>query len=219
MNLKQKFTDEDLQRIKNAVKEAEDKISGEIVPVIVERSGNYALASYKGSIIFGLCAFALMIVLDRYMIDASDTLYYDPVFIFFVVVVSGVVGAILTSAWVPLKRMLIGQKSMDECTRQKAETAFLEEEVFNTRHRTGIMIFISFFEREVIVIADRGISKVVDQKEWDKLVSELIGSIRQEKVVEGIEQSLRRCGQILLEKGFHKTADDVNELRDDLRIN
>jgi putative membrane protein len=219
MNLKQKFTDEDLQRIKNAVKEAEDKISGEIVPVIVERSGSYALASYKGSIIFGLCAFALMIILDRYVIDASDTLYYDPVFIFFVVVVTGVIGALLTSAWVPLKRMLIGQKTMDECTRQKAETAFLEEEVFNTRHRTGIMIFISFFEREVIVIADRGISKVVDQKEWDKLVSELIGSIRQEKVVEGIEQSLRRCGQILLEKGFHKTADDVNELRDDLRIN
>jgi putative membrane protein len=219
MNLKQKFTDEDLQRIKNAVKEAEDKISGEIVPVIVERSGTYILASYKGSLLFGLFAFALMIILDRYVIDASNTLYYDPVFIFFVVVVSAVVGAIVCGIWEPAKRLLIGQKEMDECTRQKAETAFLEEEVFNTRHRTGIMIFISFFEHEVIVMADRGISKVVDQKEWDKLVAELIGSIRQRKIVEGIEQSLRRCGQILLEKGFHKTADDVNELRDDLRIN
>jgi putative membrane protein len=38
MTLKQKFTDSDLQRIKAAVKEAEDKISGEIVPVIVYRS-------------------------------------------------------------------------------------------------------------------------------------------------------------------------------------
>ena len=46
---------------------------------------------------------------------------------------------------------------MDHTTRQRAENAFLEEEVFNTTQRTGIMIFISFFEHEVIVMADRGI--------------------------------------------------------------
>ena len=201
------------------MKEAEDKISGEIVPVIVERSGGYLSATYKGAILFGLFSFMLIIILDRYVIDASNTLYYDPVFIFFVVVLSGLAGGILSSVWEPLKRFLVGQKHMDECTRQRAETAFLQEEVFNTRHRTGIMIFVSFFEHEVIVMADRGISRVVDQKEWDKLVAELISAIRVGKVVEGIEQSLKRCGEILLEKGFHKTPDDINELRDDLRIN
>jgi putative membrane protein len=218
MTLKQKFSEADLQRIKNAVKEAEDKISGEIVPVIVERSGAYTTATYKGSVIMGLFSFVVMILLDRYLIDASNTLYYDPVFIFFIVVVSGVVGGLLVNASEQIRRFLIGQKQMDECTRQKAETAFLEEEVFNTRHRTGIMLFISFFEHEVIVMADRGISKVVDQKEWDKMVSDLVHHIRNGKVVEGIETSLKRCGEILLEKGFHKTSDDVNELRDDLRI-
>jgi putative membrane protein len=108
---------------------------------------------------------------------------------------------------------------MDECTRQRAVNAFIEEEIFNTRHRTGIMIFISFFEHEVIVMADRGISKVVDQKEWDKIVHDLITHIRAARITEGIEQSIRRCGEILLEKGFVKTPDDINELRDDLRIN
>ena len=108
---------------------------------------------------------------------------------------------------------------MDECCRQNAENAFLEEEIFNTRHRTGIMIFISFFEHKVIVMADRGISKVVEQKEWDKIVAELVNHIRSEKIIEGVEAGIKRCGEILLEKGFHKTADDINELRDDLRIN
>jgi len=82
----------------------------------------------------------------------------------------------------------------------------------------GIMIFISFFEREVMVIADRGISKVVEQKEWDKMVQGIIQNIRMGKVVDGIEAAILRCGEILLEKGFLKTADDVNELKDDLRI-
>ena len=80
------------------------------------------------------------------------------------------------------------------------------------------MIFISFFEHEVIVMADRGINKVVDQKQWDKIVAELIHHIRGGQIVEGLEAAIRRCGEILLEKGFHKTEDDVNELGDDLRI-
>jgi putative membrane protein len=220
MNLKQKFTEADLQRIKTAVKEAENKISGEIVPVFVERSGLYTTAIYKGALMLAALSFVFMIIVDRYLItDVSSTLYYDPVFIFFVVVVGGLIGSLLPTLFEPIKRMLIGQKQMDECTRQRAENAFLEEEVFNTRHRTGIMIFISFFEHEVIVMADRGISKVVDQKEWDKIVTDLVVNIRDGKLTDGIEAGIKRCGEILLEKGFLKTADDVNELRDDLRIN
>ena len=219
MNLKKQFSDSDLQRIKTAVKEAEGKISGEIVPVIVDRSGYYNIANYKAGLIGASLTFIAMILLDRYIIaDASNTLYYDPVFIFFVVILGGLIGAILPNFIHPLKRLLVTRQQLDQATRQRAENAFLEEEVFNTRHRTGIMIFISFFEHEVIVMADRGISKVVDQKEWDKMVADLISRIREEKIIEGLESAIKRCGEILLEKGFYKTEDDVNELHDDLRI-
>ncbi len=220
MNLKKEFSDESLQRIKAAVKEAEDKISGEIVPVIVERSGAYSAAVFKSAVIFGLLAFIGIIALDRYVItDASNTLYYDPIFIFFAVISAGLLAALLCLISESFKRLFIGRASFEERTRMRAQSAFLEEEIFNTRHRTGIMIFISFFEHKVIVMADRGISKVVDQREWDAIVADLVSSIRQGKAVEGLEAGVRRCGAILLEKGFHKTADDINELRDDLRIN
>lgn len=220
MKLTKKFSEEDLQRIKAAVKEAEGKISGEIVPVIVEKSGIYAIANYKGSLIFGAVVFFAMVILDRYVLDdASHTLFYDPLFIFTVVMVGAALGALLPNLFFGLKRRLVSRAYMDESCRQSAENAFLEEEIFNTRHRTGIMIFISLFEHEVIVMADRGISKVVEQKEWDKIVSELISHIRSGNFVGGIESGIKSCGQILLDKGFHKTSDDINELRDDLRIN
>ncbi|MEX2230793.1 MAG: hypothetical protein WD824_01435 [Cyclobacteriaceae bacterium] len=220
MTLKQKFSEEDLQRIKAAVKEAENKISGEIVPVIVEKSGIYTIANYKASLIAGAFFFVVMIILDRYIIeDATHTLYYDPLFIFTVVIAGAALGSLIPNLSDAAKRWLVSRRYLDECCRQSAENAFLEEEIFNTRHRTGIMIFISFFEHEVIVMADRGISKVVEQKEWDKIVAELVGYIRSGRVIEGVEAGIKRCGEILLEKGFHKTADDINELRDDLRIN
>lgn len=220
MKLKKKFSEADLERIKSAVKVAEDKISGEVVPVIVERSGFYSVANYKAAVIAATFAFVTMIILDRYIItEAGNTLYYDPVFIFSVVSVAGILGGILPNYMDGLKRMLISQQQLDMSTRQRAENVFLEEEIFNTRQRTGIMIFISFFEHEVIVIADKGINKVVDQKEWDNIVHGMISRIREGKLVDGLEAAIKRCGDILLEKGFTKTEDDINELGDDLRIN
>ena len=214
MSIKNRFTPQELDRIKAAVKLAEDKISGEIVPVFVERSGFYTIANYRGVLLLAAAAFLAIIIFDRY-VPALAIL--DPMFMLFIVSAGGLLGGILTHSIQPLKRILISRNHLDQATKKRAETAFLDEEVFNTRHRTGILIFISFFEHEVIVLADRGISKVVDQKEWDTLVQQLIEKIRMGKVTDGIEAAILRCGEILLEKGFLKTADDINELGDDLR--
>jgi putative membrane protein len=210
-----RFSDEDQNRIRAAVKQAEEKISGEIVPVFVEQSGFYTLAQYRGALITAVLTFIGIIVYDRLVPTWG---VFDPIYIFSIVALGSVVGAVLPQFIVPLKRLLVGQKHFDRATKSKAENAFLEQEVFNTRHRTGIMIFISFFEREVIVMADRGINKVVEQKEWDNVVRIIINAIAQGKLVDGLEKAIARCGQILLEKGFDVTPDDVNELRDDLRI-
>ena len=219
MNLQQKFSDNDLQRIKNAVRKAEEKISGEIVPVIVERSGSYAIANYKGALIGASLTFVIMIMLDRFIIDeAAHTLFYDPIFLFLMVILGGVLGGLIPNYSDPLKRFLVAKQYQDLMARQSAENAFLEEEVFNTRQRTGIMIFVSFFEHEVIVMADAGISKVVDQTQWDKIVQDIIHNIKSGKIIEALENGIKQCGELLLEKGFTKTADDTNELHDDLRV-
>lgn len=221
MSLQKRFSAADLEKIKNAVKEAEDKISGEIVPVFVEKSGFYSIASYRAGFASAAFIYLIIILIDRYAHPVAQLLHLydrDPLFIFMILVLAGLIGALVAQYIDPIKRIFVGQQHLDRATRQRAETAFLQEEVFNTRHRTGILIFISFFEREVIVIADRGISKVVEQKEWDKLVQGITHNIRLGKVVDGISEAIKRCGEILLEKGFVKTHDDVNELRDDLRV-
>jgi putative membrane protein len=215
MSLKSRFSTPDLERIKSAVRTAEDKISGEIVPVFVEKSGYYSIANYRAAVVSGALAFLLIIFSDRYYPALA---IYDPLLIFIVAILFGVVGAVASNFIPFVQKFFVGQKHLDRSTKQRAETLFLQEEVFNTRHRTGIMIFISFFEREVIVMADRGISKVVEQKDWDKIVQGITQNIKKGKVIEGIEAAVLRCGEILLEKGFVKTVDDVNELRDDLRV-
>ena len=63
-----------------------------------------------------------------------------------------------------------------------------------------------------------GISKVVDQAEWDNVVGMITSGIPKGQVIDGMIQAIQRCSEILLEKGFMRTTDDVNELRDDLRV-
>ncbi|MBL7842481.1 MAG: TPM domain-containing protein [Cyclobacteriaceae bacterium] len=215
MSLRKTFTDAELERIKAAVRQAEATISGEIVPVMVSKSGYYTIANYKGSLWVAFMVFAFIVIFDRFVPSLA---VYDPLLIFLLVLLAGVVGGVAPNFSDDLRRMLVTQRHMDHATRQRAENAFLEQEVFNTRHRTGIMIFISFFEHEVIIMGDQGISKVVEQKVWDKLVQDLTTQLRKGKTVEGLEATIKRCGEILLEKGFKKTADDVNELRDDVRL-
>jgi putative membrane protein len=215
MSIQSRFTPQDLERVKAAVRNAEAKISGEIVPVFVEKSGHYSIAVYRAFLALAGLAFLAIIIFDRYIPSLA---IYDPLMIFLMVILVGLIGSLAAHYIDPFKRLMMSQTHLDQATRKRAENAFLEEEVFATRHRTGIMIFVSFFEREVIVMADRGISKVVEQKEWDKMVRSITENIRLGKVTEGIEAAILRSGDLLLEKGFLKTVDDVNELRDDLRM-
>ncbi len=215
MSLQKRFKPEELERIKAAVKQAESKISGEIVPVFVEKSGHYTIANYRAGILGATAVFFLIVLFDRYVPSLA---VYDPVLILVLVILGGLIGA-LKANYIPfVKRMVLSQAYMDQSTRKRAESAFLQEEVFNTRLRTGIMIFISFFEHEVIVMADKGISKEVDQKEWDAIVRTIIEHVKKDKIVDGIEKAILRCGEILLQKGFVISPDDVNELKDDLRM-
>jgi putative membrane protein len=215
MTIQDRFSAEELERIKAAVRDAESKISGEIVPVFVEKSGHYSIASYRAGLVGAALVFLLIIIFDRYVPSLA---VYDPMIIFILVVIGGIAGALLAHFADPVKKLVLSQVHLDQATRKRAETAFLEEEVFNTRQRTGIMIFISFFEHEVIVMADKGISAVVEQKVWDNLVGGLIGQIKQGKITDGIVAAIKKSGDILLQKGFVITPDDVNELRDDLRL-
>jgi putative membrane protein len=215
MSLQSRFSSEDMARIKAAVFEAESKISGEIVPVFVESSGRYTIANYRGGLIAAISTFISIIFLDRYVPQYA---IYDPLIILIIFLFAGIIGGFASHYILPLKRLLADQQQLDSSTRIRAERAFLEQEVFNTKDRTGILIFVSFFEKEVIVMADKGISKVVDQKEWDALVRLIIDGIRKNKLVDGLEAAIKRSGEILFEKGFFRAEDDINELGDDLII-
>src|SRR5258708_12354540 len=124
MSLKARFSTTELERIKAAVHKAEDKISGEIVPVFVEKSGFYSIANYRAAMVFGSLAFILVIFFDRYYPDFA---IYDPLMIFLSIAFVGIVGAVASNYIGPLQKIFVSQYHLDLSTKQRTETPFIQE--------------------------------------------------------------------------------------------
>ena len=115
MSLRKTFTDQELARIKAAVRKAEENISGEIVPVMVSKSGYYTIANYKGSLWASFIVFTLIVTIDRFVPSLA---VYDPLLILVLVLLAGVVGGVAPNFSNDIRRMLVSQRHMDHATRQ-----------------------------------------------------------------------------------------------------
>ncbi len=88
--------------------------------------------------------------------------------------------------------------------RLRAESAFLTEEVFATRERTGILIFLALFEHRAVILGDAGIHRKVEEGTWQHLVDDLVAGIRHGRTVEALLETIERCGHILEHGGVER---------------
>jgi putative membrane protein len=208
------FTEADLALIREAVAEAETGTAGEIVPYVVPASDEYPSAVWKGAT-FG----ALLGALLGWAVHYSWDLWGGALFFWMVVpAVAGAALGLLVASFVPaVKRLLAGDDLIELRTRRRAALAFLDEEVFRTRDRTGILLFVSLFEHRVVVLGDSGINQKVKPEEWDALVREAAAGIRAGRPGEAVARAVEACGRLLGERGVHLQPADTDELSNELR--
>ena len=106
---------------------------------------------------------------------------------------------------------------MNRKVNERAERYFTEAGIFNTRDRTGILIFISLLERRVELLADKGINEKIPPEQWTTVVNHIVDGVKQNKFVDNLIESVNDCGKILKEH-FPIRVDDKNELEDGMEI-
>jgi putative membrane protein len=211
----QMFSQTDLDRITEAVRLAESKTSGEIVPYFVEQSDDYAVASWRSGTILASIVLLASLVIHAF---SKSWLPFGALELSGIVVGAFLLGIILARTLPAYKRSLLGHALIDLRVSQRASVAFLSEEVFKTRDRTGILIFLSLFERRVIVLGDSGINSKVAKTDWDDIVKTIVKSIHEHRVTDGMVEAIRQCGELLEKHGVERRRDDTDELSDSLRI-
>src|SRR5512140_1268393 len=140
------FTDADRERIAAAVRQAESKTSGEIVPYVVGQSDAYEEAEWRCGGLLGASTLAAFSIVYSY---TSIWLPLSVAELIIAALLAGALGVILPKMIPSLKRLVAGNALMERRVGQRAAEAFVSEEVFKTRDRTGILVFLSILERKV----------------------------------------------------------------------
>lgn len=207
------FSQADLDAIQAAVQEAEARTSGEIVPYVVERSDEYPTTAWKGAALGALLGPMVALAIHRW----TDVWGWPlGLWIALPAPVGGAVGYLLALID-PVRRWLAGEHTLDARARRRAAVAFLDQEVFRTRDRTGILLFVSLFERRVVLLADSGIHQKVEEGAWEAITGRLAEGIRGGRPAPSLTEAIRACGELLERHGVERRAEDTDELSNELR--
>jgi len=209
------FTADDLEAIRTAAAAAESATSGEVVPFVVGRCDEYPGAAWAAAAWSAMAAAVVAGALHNWLGAWGGSAV---VWLTLPVVGAALVGRLAADRLPGLRRRCVTEETIERRVTARAESAFLEEEVFNTRDRTGVLIFVALFEHRVVVLGDEGIHAKVEQAEWEEIVTELTMAIREGRPAAGLEQAIHACGRLLSERRVERRVDDVNELDDGLRM-
>ena len=196
------FSKEEQQKIEAAVKTAETKTSGEIVPMVVDSSYDYPRTDL---ITGGTLALASGLVFS-WAFGGESIWWFLPVFILGFFIFQQLIRSLPD-----LKRRLIHPDELTAEVKEKALVSFIEQGLHETRDRTGILILISLFEHRVQILADSGINAKVPEHTWEEIDDIIVKGLKTGDGCNAICQAIERCGE-LLQEHFPRKDDDTNEL-------
>jgi len=217
-----RLTPNTLNGVNRAIKNAERKTSGEIAVAVIRQSYDYAAQELLFSITVGFVYFFVMMFFSGPIETLIRSMFWDysPRYLvmFYGFSTFLVIFLIYFIANIPfVDRMIVPRRVRIRKVNERAVRHFMESGVYNTRYRTGILLFISLLERRVELLADRGISKKIPQAEWNAIIGTIVDGIRNGPFESRLIEAVDRCGDLLAEH-FPVQADDVNELSDDIEV-
>jgi len=143
------FLDEEARKaFKEAIETIEAASGVEVVVAMRQRSSTYFHANLAVGAAIAFAALAAMLFVD-YSFSLTAILF-DPFLV-------GAAAAGLVH-WIPqAKRLLTRPSTRRRHVRAAARSTFVERGVHNTRDRSGLLVYISWLEQEVALVADSGI--------------------------------------------------------------
>lgn len=202
------LSEKDKEQVRAAVGRVEQQTAGEIVPMVTSESADYPLANVSGATVFALPIALLLTPAVGGMLWVGDQNMWVFLLIFAVLYAALYFGIDHIPA---LKRLFVSKDEMEEAVESAAMSEFYRQGLYRTRDATGVLIYISVFEKKVWVIADRGINKKVGTDQWNGIVSHIVEGIKQNRQTAAICEAIEMVGD-LLKDYFPVRPDDEDEL-------
>jgi putative membrane protein len=216
------LTDDDKQRINQAVQQAESHTSAEIVPVVAASSGRYDRAEDIAGLWLALIALSVVWALfPMPAIEPGNWSAWSPVWqliaLLAAVVCGFILGAAITTKISSLRRLFTPAIQMQEEVNRRAREVFFDQRVHHTQAASGVLLYVSMFEHIAVVLADDSVLQRLGQESINELCRSFTRRLRTQDLTTAFCETIHAVGEQLA-PSIPKTEGDTNELPDALIV-
>ena len=97
--------------------------------------------------------------------------------------------------------------------RERALEVFSLLRVWDTEENTGVLIYLQLVDRDIEIVADRGIARLIAQHEWDAICRRMEKAFSARQYDEGVIAGITEVSE-LLARHFPAGASNPDELPD-----
>jgi putative membrane protein len=179
------LTAEDHAAVAAAIAAAEKKTSAQFVCVLAHASSDYVHIPIIWATVLALLTPWPLIEFTAWSVQR----------IFLIQLVVFIAFGLIFS-WMPLRLALVPSALRRARAHRAALEQFVLRRVGHTRHRTGVLIFVSLAERYARILADDGLAQKVHAAEWQAAVDALVSHMREGRIAAGFSAAIERCAVI-----------------------
>lgn len=189
------LSETDHTQLDQKIVEAENRTKTQIVMAVVERSDIYAELPWKafalGASMACLLMFALNLLLPGWI---TNTVIFVSIGI---ILAAGGVLALFAVFAPGFARFFLSANRAEVEVREYAKSLFLTKEVFATGGRTGLLLLVSLFERQVVILPDKGLSKRLSADAMQNIIAQMSRPLAQKEVRRAMETGLEGFIRVL----------------------
>lgn len=207
--LKKQLPEDALPRIRQAIHNAEQHTSAEIVPMLCRISTpmHHVLPLlWCGSLLVWSVVF--------FTLEGS---LHMPIWAWFLAFILASLTTALLHRIPFVQRGCTHPDMMNESVDRRAELEFFRAGLDHTQHRTGVLIFASLLEHRAVILADSAIADRLPSETWREAVNILVSEIKSGNLERGYIRCIAFCAEKLREN-FPVQPHDQNELRNEFII-
>ena len=200
------LSEDDFQRVSEAVAKAERESDGEIVTIVAHRSDAYHDVALHYAVLAMLLVPAWWAVVPQSWIDWWSGLLLGwnaeltrPVvmLVLFAKLIAAFLIVRLALNYRPLRLALTPGGTKSRRVRRRAVELFRSGCEMRTRGRTGVLIYLSLEERRAEIVADRAIAEQVAPEIWGEAMAVLVDEVKQGRPGNGLTLAVEKVGAVL----------------------
>ncbi|MES2201689.1 MAG: hypothetical protein V4498_05510 [candidate division FCPU426 bacterium] len=202
----------DAETIRAAVQEAERRTKGEFVVVLARRSSGVAHVPFVAAL-FVFSALVLL-VFGAAPHDSFAPLSRDLI----LAALASAVAGLGLGRLERVQRVCIPKQDRQLLVDRRARLEFFKNRLEKTSGATGVLIFLSLMERQVLVLADKSIASKVGDKEWQGVVDAIVNGVKAGDLGKGLVEGVGRCSAVVERHFPRKGGLKKNQLSDHLIV-